>query len=165
MDILTILFQSIEYRISFHLSVSSSLSFVSVLGCTGLLCAQSLSRVRLFVTPWTVACQAPLSMGFPRQEYWSGLPFPPPGDLPDTGVEPASHVSCASCIGRQILYHCTLWEAHRSFIFLDKCISRWFILFDVIVNGIIFLISLSDRSLLVYSNAADFYILILHISV
>ena len=42
------------------------------------------------VTPWTVACQAPLSMGFPRQEYWSGLPFPPPGDLPDPAIEPAS---------------------------------------------------------------------------
>ena len=49
---------------------------------------KSLSRVRLFVTPWTVAYQAPLSMGFSRQEYWSGLPFPSPGDLPDPGVEP-----------------------------------------------------------------------------
>ena len=43
-----------------------------------------------FVTPWTVAYQAPLSMGFPRQEYWSGLPFPSPGDLPDPGTEPRS---------------------------------------------------------------------------
>ena len=43
------------------------------------MCAQSLSCVRLFVTPWTVAHQAPLSMGFSRQEYWSGLPFPPLG--------------------------------------------------------------------------------------
>ena len=51
---------------------------------------QSLSRVRFFATPWTVACQAPLSMGFPRQEYWSGWPFPSPGDLPDPGIEPAS---------------------------------------------------------------------------
>ena len=42
-----------------------------------------------FVTPWTVACQAPLSMGFPRVEYWSGLPFPPPGDLPNPGIEPS----------------------------------------------------------------------------
>ena len=49
-----------------------------------------LSRVRLFVTPWTVANQAPLSMGFSRQEYWSGLPFPSPGDLPDPGIEPKS---------------------------------------------------------------------------
>ena len=43
-----------------------------------------------FVTPGTVACQAPLSMGFPRQEYWSGLPFPSPGDLSDPGIEPKS---------------------------------------------------------------------------
>ena len=42
------------------------------------------------VTPWTVDQQVPLSMGFPRQEYWSGLPFPSPGDLPDPGIEPAS---------------------------------------------------------------------------
>ena len=49
-----------------------------------------LSCVQLFATPWTVAHQAPLSMAFPRQEYWSGLPFPPPGDLPDPGIEPAS---------------------------------------------------------------------------
>ena len=54
--------------------------------------ALSLSRVRLFEVPWTVAHQAPLSMGFPRQEYWRGLPFPPPGDL-------SNHVSS---IGRWI---------------------------------------------------------------
>ena len=51
---------------------------------------KSLSRVRLFATPWTVAYQASLSMGFCSQEYWSGLPFPFPGDLPDPGVEPRS---------------------------------------------------------------------------
>ena len=51
---------------------------------------KSLSCVRLFVTPWTVAHQAPLSMGFSRQEYWSRLPFPSPGDLPDPGIEPRS---------------------------------------------------------------------------
>ena len=49
-----------------------------------------LSRVRLLATPWTVAYQAPLSMGFSRQEYWSGLPFPSPGDLPNPGIEPRS---------------------------------------------------------------------------
>ena len=51
---------------------------------------KSLSRVRLFATPWTVAYQAPQSMGFSRQEYWSGLPFPSPADLPDPGIEPGS---------------------------------------------------------------------------
>ena len=56
-------------------------------------CAQSLSRVRLFETPWTAACQAPLSMRFSRQEYWSGLPFPSPGDLPDSGIKLLSQVS------------------------------------------------------------------------
>ena len=49
-----------------------------------------LSHVQLFVTPWTAACQAPLFMGFPRQEFWSGLPFPSPRDLPDPGIEPVS---------------------------------------------------------------------------
>ena len=51
---------------------------------------KSLSCVRLFATPWTVAHQAPPSMGFSRQEYWSGLPFSSPGDLPDPGIEPRS---------------------------------------------------------------------------
>ena len=51
---------------------------------------KSLSRVRLFATPWTVAYQASLSMGFPKQEYWSGLPFPSPRDLPNPGIEPRS---------------------------------------------------------------------------
>ena len=57
---------------------------------TNLVKMKSLSRVRLFVTPWTVAYQAPPSMGFSRQEYWSGLPFPSPGHLPDPGIEPGS---------------------------------------------------------------------------
>ena len=51
---------------------------------------KSLSRVWLFVTPWTVAYQASPSMEFSRQEYWSGLPFPSPGDIPDPGMEPGS---------------------------------------------------------------------------
>ena len=52
--------------------------------------AKLLSRVQIFATPWTVALQASLSMGSPRQEYLSGLPFPPPGDLPNPGTEPRS---------------------------------------------------------------------------
>ena len=51
---------------------------------------QSLSRVRLFAIPWTVAYQALTPMGFSRQECWSGLPFPSPGDLPDPGIKPRS---------------------------------------------------------------------------
>ena len=52
--------------------------------------ANVLSRVQLIATPWTVAHQAPLSMEFYRQKYWSGLPFTSPGDLPDPGIEPGS---------------------------------------------------------------------------
>ena len=61
-------------------------------------------------TPWTVACQAPLSMGFPRQEYWSGFPFPPPGDLPNSGTEPMSPVVPA-LVGRFFI----TWEAPKHF--------------------------------------------------
>ena len=53
------------------------------------------SRVRLFETLWTVACQAPLSMGFSRQEYWSGMLCSPPGDLPNLGIEPLAPASPA----------------------------------------------------------------------
>ena len=61
------------------------------MGCHCLLWkVKSLSRVQLFVTPWTVAYEAPPSMGFSRQEYWSGLPLPSPGDLPDPGIEHGS---------------------------------------------------------------------------
>ena len=60
-------------------------------------CVQLLSHVRLFETPWTIACQAPLSMGFSRQETWSALPFPPPGDLPDPGIEPTSPALAGRC--------------------------------------------------------------------
>ena len=49
-----------------------------------------LSRIQLFASPWTAVCQSPLSIGFPRQEYWSGLPFPSPGNLPDPGIKPVS---------------------------------------------------------------------------
>ena len=58
-----------------------------------------LSRVRLSVTPWTVACQDPLSVRFPRQEYWSGLPFPTPGDPPNPGVEPRSSTAPTLAVG------------------------------------------------------------------
>ena len=54
---------------------------------------QLISQVLLFTIPWTITCQAPLSMGFPIQEYWSGQPCPPPGDLPNPGIEPVSPMS------------------------------------------------------------------------
>ena len=57
------------------------------------MCFQLLSRVQFLVIPWTVALQAPLYMGFSRQEYWSGLPCSPPGDLSNPGIEPTSLTS------------------------------------------------------------------------
>ena len=68
------------------------------------------SCVRLFVAPWTVARQAPPSKGFPRQEYWSGLPCPPPRDLPDPGLEPASLMSPAMTGG--FFTTSATWGAH-----------------------------------------------------
>ena len=68
--------------------------------------------MQLFATSWSVVHQAPLSMGFFRPGYWSGLPFPPPGDLPDPGIKPESLASPA-LVGRQIPYHCATWEAHK----------------------------------------------------
>ena len=59
------------------------------------MCGHSLSHVWLFATPWTVALQSALPMGFSRQEYWSGWPFPPPRYLPNTGIKPASFSSPA----------------------------------------------------------------------
>ena len=71
------------------------------------------SRVRLFATPWTVAYQAPLSMGFSRQECWSGVPFPSPGDLPDPGIKPGSPALQANALpseppGKPTLYDNTV---------------------------------------------------------
>ena len=70
-----------------------------------------LSRVPLFATPWTAGCKTPLSMGFSRQEYWNGLPCPPPGGLPHPGIEPASLTSPARAGG--VFTTSTTWEAHR----------------------------------------------------
>ena len=96
--------------------------------------------------PMDCSHQAPLSMGFPRQEYCSGLPFPSPGDLPDPGIEPA--FSCISCIGRQILYHCATWEGHFQYhvllidtriIHFSDCLgertSFCFVFFKIPIHG------------------------------
>ena len=72
------------------------------------MCAQSLSYVRLLEAPQAVDCQAPLPMEFFRQEYWSALPFPPPGDLPNSGTEPTSLASPALAGG--VLTTNTTWE-------------------------------------------------------
>ena len=69
------------------------------------------SHVQLLATPWTVAYQASLSMGFSRQEYWSGLPFPPPGDLPNPRIKPAS-LSSPTLAGR-FFTTSTTWESEN----------------------------------------------------
>ena len=68
-----------------------------------------LSHVQLLVTSWTVACQAPLHMGVSWQEYWSGLPFLTPGDLPNPEMEPVS----LELADRFFFYHCTIWKAPK----------------------------------------------------
>ena len=70
---------------------------------------ESVSHVHLFVTSWTVALQAPLSIEFSKQEYWSGLPYPPPGDLPAPGVEPVSLMFLALAGG--FFTTSTTWKA------------------------------------------------------
>ena len=81
------------------------------------------SHVRLSVTLWTVACQAPLSMGFSRQESWSGLPRPSPGDLPDWGIEPASLASPSPAMACRFCTTGATWEApHRTVVGINgKC--------------------------------------------
>ena len=86
-------------------AIEQYVSFV----CVSRVCILSHSVLSASVTPWTVAYQAPLAMEFFRQQYWSGLAFPSPRDLPEPGVET---VSLACCISRQILYHCTTWEPY-----------------------------------------------------
>ena len=80
----------------------------------GYVYAKLLSRVQLYATPWTVAFQAPLSMGLSRQEYWSGLPCPPPGDLPNPGIERVSLISPALTGG--------LYETLRKPTFSTVCV-------------------------------------------
>ena len=81
-----------------------------------------LSRVRLFVIPWTVAYQAPLSMGFSRQEYWSGFPFPSPGDLPNPGIEPRS-----PALQEDILIHTYkyIYNGPQWNLYLTKVQIKW----------------------------------------
>ena len=98
---------------------------LSHLGYTGLLAGvavvvQSLTRVQLFVTSWTIAHQAPVSIGFPRQEHWSGLSFPSPGHLPDPGTESTSPALQA---GSLLLSHqgsplFAVTQTHRSHAYL-----------------------------------------------
>ena len=83
-------------------------------------CAQSLSHFQLIVTSCTIACQAPLSMGFSRQEYWSVLPSPPAGDLPDPETKPTSLLSSAVSDG--FFYNEATWEV--SYYYFTWCTSE-----------------------------------------
>ena len=85
----------------------------------------SLSLVRLFVTPWSIIHQALLSMGFFRQEYWSGLPRPPSGDLPDPGIKPASPALKADSL---LLSHYSVLKGKETCIIFNllKCIETFY---------------------------------------
>ena len=85
--------------------------------------AQLLSRAQLFATPSSVAHQAPLPVGFPRQEYWSGLPLPSPGE--SSRPMDQTCISSVSCLGRQILYHWATREALYKVILLLLLLSRF----------------------------------------
>ena len=80
--------------------LQSELSFLLIPSALCACMLRHFSHAWHFATLWTVAHQAPLSMGFSKQDYWSGLPFPPPRDLPNLGMQ------CVSCSGKRILHHC-----------------------------------------------------------
>ena len=80
------------------------------------------SHVSLFATLWTIASQAPLSLGFSRQDYWSGLPFPSPGDLPNPGIKPTSLISPALAGGFFITR--VIWTGSSKSLGKDRCRSR-----------------------------------------
>ena len=90
-------------------------------------CVSCESHVWLFVTPWSVSLQAPLSMGFPRQKYWSGLSFPPPGDLPDPGIEPMSPVAHTLQADSLPLshWHLRYWYYYCYYFFLFYAASQY----------------------------------------
>ena len=117
-----------------------------------------LSHVQLFVTPWTVALQATLSMAFSKHRYWSGLPFPTPGHLPHPGTDlrlPAS----PALASRFFFYHCTTWEAlnnyHKTIILqfyrvntslAEPKVKRQHYVLFCIVQGIIHFLTFSSLS-------------------
>ena len=116
------------------------------------ICAQSLSHVRLLTTPWTIAHQAPLSMEFSRQENWSGLPFPPLGDLAHSGIEPVSLVYPA--LASWFFTTSATWFSYLS-ISLAWDLILWMVCGSDIVNLFqsgqpVVLASLSKQSILSY---------------
>ena len=112
LDAMILVFWMLSFKPSFSLSSftfmkrlfsSFPLSAIRVMSYMLLSC---FSHAQLFVTLWTAACQSSVSMGFPRHEYWSGLPCPPPGDCPDSGITPVSQSPALAG------WFCSTWEAH-----------------------------------------------------
>ena len=85
--------------------------------------------VQLFVTPWTIAYQVPLSMGFSRQEYWNGLPFPSPGDLPHPGIQPTSPALAGKLFTTEPQGSPNGMRGTGNFVFCDLFGNRWVYLF------------------------------------
>ena len=121
----TVLFTTLEEKLLQQCLVHSRCSVMKKMNEPPACMLSGFCTVRLSETPWTVAPQAPLAMGFSGQEYWSGLPCPPPGDLPDPGVEPAFLMSPAMAGG--FFFVClfvffttsTIWEAQVTHINLQ----------------------------------------------
>ena len=95
-------------------------TFILLSACVGLL-----SHIQLLVTLWTVACQAPISMEFSRKEYWSGLPFPSPGDLPQSGIKSTSLVSPALAGGLLIIVPLGLRQRSKCITFSTDGFSKY----------------------------------------
>ena len=131
--------------------------------------AQSLQSCLTLWTLWTVACQAPLSMGFSRQEHWSGLPCPPPGDLPNLGIEPTSPTASALQVGSLLLSHqghqilsiptCNNFQIHQILSFpittwtptcLDYC--NFFFLSSLLLLPNLIQLSLCTAAKLIFLN-------------
>ena len=111
---------SIHLTLSSPLPMSISLFFMSPL-------VKSVSCILLFATLWTVAHQAPLSIGFSRQEYWSGLPLPSPGDLPNPGIEPGSPTLQADVLASEPLgkpHRCPVYKFFST-VFLGSVYVHW----------------------------------------
>ena len=118
-------------------SLKASLS-VKNMQANYFVCAQMLSHVWFFVTPWTVAHQAPLSMEFSRQEYWSGLPFPSSRDLPNPGIKPTALESPAlqveSLLLSRLFQLWCLWSICAEVSHLPPCSRYWLYLYWYLIS-------------------------------
>ena len=92
--------------------------------------------IQLFAVPWTVACQAPLSVGFSRQEYWSGLPFPP-GDLPDPGIKPPSPASLTLPADSVLPGHLGSLEISYEWSHMICGLCVWFLPFSILFSSFV----------------------------